>query len=156
MRTKTDNKSKIKLDLDNEDSLNLEDKIGYYEVQKQNIINYMTQIKTNNIKSENKNRYKKKEKDVKKDNEEELSNIFSISNPDEKKVMVSELDIELSNSNSNFYTDYKKNGNNNCDHLNTNYKSNNINMIKKREIEFKKEIEQNLKKFLKKTKKKIN
>ena len=139
---------------DEEDSLFLNDKINYYDVEKKNVINYMTPIKVNNIKYDNKNKFKKNKKDEKKegikDNDTELSNIFSISSPDEKNVMVSELDIELLNTNSNFYTDYKKNGNNNnLGQVNTNIKSNNINMIKKREIDFKKEIEQNLKKFLK-------
>ena len=36
--------------LDEIDSLILEDKLNYYEVKKQNIINYMTPIKVNNIK----------------------------------------------------------------------------------------------------------
>ena len=148
-KIKTENKN-IKKEIIGEKE---KDKINYYKVQKINIINYMTPIKVNNIKIDNKN----KKNDIKiednnindRDNNEEISNLFSNSSTDNKKVMVSELDIELSNSNSNsnYFTDYKNNGNN-FEYINSNNKSNNINIIK-REIDFKKEIEQNLKKFLK-------
>ena len=148
-----ENKKKQEEDADEIDSLILDDKLNYYGVQKKNIINYKTPIKVNNTRyNKNKNKNKKIEKikssqnNNDNNNAEELSNLFSNSSTDDKKVIVSELDIELSNSNSNYYTDYKNNNN---------YKGNNINMIKKRGIDFKKEIEKNLKKFLKNNQEKI-
>jgi hypothetical protein len=68
--------------------------------------------------------------------------------------MISELDIELSdsNSNSNYFIEYKNIKNHTS--LNSENKSNNINLYKKREIEFKKEIEENIKIFLKKNQEK--
>ena len=131
--------------LDDIDSLIQEDKLNYYEVKKQNIINYMTPIKDNNTNND-KNKKKSKEKNRNfeitndSDKKEELSNLFSNSSTDDKKVMVSELDIQLSHSDSNYYSDYK---NKNLSHNKAN------NMIKKREIDFKKEFEKNLEKFLK-------
>ena len=139
--------------LDEIDSLILEDKLNYYEVKKQNIINYMTPIKVNNTKyDKNKEKSKLKNKNFEiiddNDKKEELSNLFSNSSTDDKKVMVSELDIQLSHSDSNYYTDYKN--------KNSSHKANNINMIKKREMDFKKEIEENLEKFLKNNQEKMN
>ena len=121
-----------------------EENFNFYNIPKTNIINYMTPIKVNNnnIKSTKKkeeiiNKYKKN-----KINNEELNELFSISNSsiEDKKVMISELDIELPNSpKNNFLTEYKSVYDKNTD----------INIIKKREIEFKKQIEQNLKKYIK-------
>ena len=149
------NKNIDEENLDEIDSLILEDKLNYYEVKKQNIINYMTPIKVNNTKygkNKEKNKVKNKNFEIIYDNDndkkEELSNLFSNSSTDDKKVMVSELDIQLSHSDSNYYTDYKN--------KNSNHKTNNINMIKKREIDFKKEIEENLEKFLKNNQEKMN
>ena len=116
-----------------------EENFNFYNVPKTNIINYMTPIKVNVDKS-NKNK-KKDEMKIKNktNNDNDISNdLFSISNSsiEDKKVMISELDIELSNSSrKNFLTEFKMN-------------RNDINIIKKRENEFKKQIEQNLKKFL--------
>ena len=138
------------------DSLVFDDKINFYDVPKKNVINYMTPKKINNTKNEKKNN-KKKIKNTKSENNiinfdenDELSDLFSNSSTDNKNVMVSELDIELSNS--NYLTEHKNTKNNY--NMNTEGKSNNINLFKKREIEFKKEIEQNLKKFLKKNQEK--
>ena len=138
------------------DSLVFDDKINFYDVPKKNVINYMTPKKINNTKKEKKNN-KKKIKNTKSENNiinfdenDELSDLFSNSSTDNKNVMVSELDIELSNS--NYLTEHKNTKNNY--NMNTEGKSNNINLFKKREIEFKKEIEQNLKKFLKKNQEK--
>ena len=121
-----------------------EENFNFYNIPKTNIINYMTPIKVNNnnIKSTKKkeeiiNKYKKN-----KTNNEESNELFSISNSsiEDKKVMISELDIELPNSpKNNFLTEYKSVPDKNTD----------INIIKKREIEFKKQIEQNLKKYIK-------
>ena len=121
-----------------------EENFNFYNIPKTNIINYMTPIKVNNsnIKSTKKkeeiiNKYKKN-----KTNNEESNELFSISNSsiEDKKVMISELDIELPNSpKNNFLTEYKSVYDKNTD----------INIIKKREIEFKKQIEQNLKKYIK-------
>jgi hypothetical protein len=117
-----------------------EENFNFYNMPKTNIINYMTPIKVNVDKSK-----KNKKKDEikyknKTNNDTDISNdLFSKSNSsiEDKKVMISELDIELSNSSrKNFLTDYK-------------IEKNDINMIKKRENEIKKQIEQNLKKFLK-------
>ena len=151
--TKSENKNREQERKKRSDSLNFGDKINFYEVQKKNMINYMTPIK-----NKNKNiKYNKKKKNTKSENNinniknihDEIFNLFLDSNDGNKNIMVSELDIELSNSNSNsnYYTDYKNNEYNFGD-SNNERKSNNINMIKKREIDFKKEIEQNLRKFL--------
>jgi len=132
------------------DSLNFDDKMNFYEVQKKDIINYLTPIKVNNIKYIENKSNNKSENNINnnKNLHDELSNLFLNISDDNKNIMVSELDIELSNSKSNNYTDYKSNQNNLCESNNDKY-TNNINIIKKRELEFKKEIEQNLKKFLK-------
>ena len=132
------------------DSLNFDDKMNFYEVQKKDIINYLTPIKVNNIKYIENKSNNKSENNINnnKNFHDELSNLFLNISDDNKNIMVSELDIELSNSKSNNYTDYKSNQNNLCESNNDKY-TNNINIIKKRELEFKKEIEQNLKKFLK-------
>ena len=141
-KTENKNSGQEKDDEDESDSLIDDNKINFYDVQKNNIINYLTPIKVNNI-NYNKRRKKTKTENISNNNENndednnDLSDLFSNSSTDNKNVMVSELDIELSNSQSNY-------------HLNTDIKWNNINMVKKREIDFKKEIEQNLKKFLKK------
>ena len=147
-KTENKNSGQEKNDEDESDSIIDDNKINFYDVQKNNIINYMTPIKVNNI---NNSKRKKKTKTENISNEKEnndednndLSDLFSNSSTDNKKVMVSELDIELSNSQSNY-------------HLNTDTKWNNINMVKRREIDFKKEIEQNLKKFLKKNQEMMN
>ena len=117
-----------------------EEDFNFYNVEKTNIINYMTPIKVNNAKN-NKKKLKKNEKN--KTNQEISEEIFSISNSnsneDDKKIMISELDIELSNnsknSQKNFYTNYKT-------------EINDIKSTKKRKKKNKKQIEQNLKKFL--------
>ena len=116
-----------------------EENFNFYNVPKTNIINYMTPIKVNVDKS-NKNKKKDEMKIKNKTNNDNdtPNDLFSISNSsiEDKKVMISELDIELSNSSrKNFLTEFKMN-------------RNDINIIKKRENEFKKQIEQNLKKFL--------
>ena len=114
----------------------------FYNVVKTNTINFKTPIKINNP-----NKTKKKEQLQKnKTKEEILKEVSSLSNSDidididDKKVIISELDIELSNnsknSDKNFLMSYKA-------------EKNNINMIKKRQNDFKEQIEQNLKKFLK-------
>ena len=124
-----------------------EENFNFYNVPKTNIINYMTPIKVNN---NNKSNKKKKEIDNKNKNKtsnEMTNDLFSISNssPEDKKVMISELDIELSNtSKNNFLTEYKSD------------KNNNIDMVKNRENEFKKQIEQNLKKFIKLNQENLN
>ena len=108
-----------------------EENFNFYNVPKTNIINYMTPIKVNN---NNKSNKKKKEIDNKNKNKtsnEMTNDLFSISNssPEDKKVMISELDIELSNtSKNNFLTEYKSD------------KNNNIDMVKNRENKFKKQI----------------
>ncbi len=155
---KSDNKNSDQDKMEESDSLVFDDKINFYEVQKKNMINYMTPIKVNNMKNE-KNNNNQMKKNIKSENNisnfdenDELSDLFSNTSTDNKNVMVSELDIELSNSNSNYFTEHKIAKNN--INMNAECKSNNINMFKKREIEFKKEIEQNLKKFLKKNQEK--
>ena len=149
--SKSDSENSDQNRMDENNSLAFDDKINFYEVQKNNIINYMTPIKVNN----------KKQNKTKKDNiinnyneNDELSYLFSNSDTDNKKVMISELDIELSdsNSNSNYFIEYKNIKNHTS--LNSENKSNNINLYKKREIEFKKEIEENIKIFLKKNQEK--
>ena len=104
-----------------------EDNFNFYDVVKTNTINYKTPVKVNT------------EKHKKSKNKEKSNSLFSLSNSgaEDKKVMISELDIELSNiSRSNSNTNYK-----------TVY--NDIHSTKKGQIDFKKQIEQNLKKFLK-------
>lgn len=145
------------------DSLNFDDKINFYGVAKKNAINYMTPIKVNDVKYSNKNKKNtKSENDINNNNRniyDELSNLFNNTSAEHKNIMVSELDIELSdshsNSNSNFFTDYKNNGMKMAG-SNEENKFSNINTIKKRELDFKKEIEQNLKKFLKHNEETIN
>ena len=117
-----------------------EEDFNFYNVEKTNIINYMTPIKVNNAKN---NKKKLKKNETNKTNQKKSEEIFSISNSDsnedDKKIMISELDIELSNnsknSQKNFYTNYKT-------------EINDIKSTKKRQNDFKKQIEQNLKKFL--------
>ena len=151
---KSDSENSDQDGMEENNSLAFDDKTNFYKVQKKNIINYMTPIKVNN-KKQNKTKIDNIINNY--DENDELSYLFSNSSTDNKKVMISELDIELSdsNSNSNYFIDYKNIKNHTS--LNSENKSNNINLYKKREIEFKKEIEQNLKKFLKKNQeKKIN
>ena len=119
-----------------------EENFNFYNVPKTNIINYMTPLKVNknNQSTKKKKEINNKNKNKNKTNDEISNELFSISNSsiDDKKVMISELDIELSNSpNNNFLTENKSD------------KNNNIDTIKKRENEFKKQIEQNLKKYIK-------
>ena len=116
----------------------VDESFNFYNVERTNIINYMTPIKNNN---KNK-RKKKKNIDGIKTNTEMSNDVFSLSNSnngEDKKIMISELDIELSNnsknSQKNFYTNYKT-------------EINDIKSTKKRQNDFKKQIEQNLKKFL--------
>ena len=124
-------------------SISSEDEnFNFYNVPKTNIINYMTPLKVNknNQSTKKKKEINNKNKNKNKTNDEISNELFSISNSsiDDKKVMISELDIELSNSpNNNFLTENKSD------------KNNNIDTIKKRENEFKKQIEQNLKKYIK-------
>ena len=112
-----------------------EDNFNFYNVAKTNLINYMTPIKVNNYKN-------KKENNNNKTNKEISEELFSVSNnsAEGKKIMISELDIdlpdELNNSKNDFSTNYKKDKNNEI-------------ITKKIKKDFKKEIEQNLKKFLK-------
>jgi hypothetical protein len=128
-----------------------EDNFNFYNVNKQNVINYMTPIKVNNALYYNQrpNRLIFNQTD----NNAEISDIFSLRNTEGgKKVMVSELDIELSDSNSkkniNSFTEYKSE-NNNFNKVANSKKSNNQILIKMRQIDFKKQFEQNLNKFLK-------
>ena len=116
-----------------------EDDFNFYNVEKAKIINYMTPIKVNKAKN-NKKKLKSKEKN--KTNKEITEEMFSTSgnnNSDkDKKIMISELDIELANSKNsqkNFSTNYKT-------------EINSMKLTKKKQSDFKKQIEQNLKKFL--------
>ena len=115
-----------------------EDNFKFYKVAKTKTLNYTTPIKIGTSKNKQKNGGVEKNK-TKKEISKEVSSISS-SDVEDKKVMISELDIELSNnsknSNKNYLMSDKKD-------------KNNINMIKKRQNDFKKQIEQNLKKFLK-------
>ena len=161
---KTTVKTRVKnVEIDNNeesDSLVLNEKMNFYEVKRKDFINYMTPTKVRNLKNEkkNKNKNNKKQKNDNSKNKleekEEISDLFSNSSTDNKNIVVSELDIELSNSNSNYFSE-QKNIRNNMN-LNSEIKFNNVNLLKKREIEFKKEIEQNLKKFLKNNQEKNN
>ena len=116
----------------------VDESFNFYNVERTNIINYMTPIKNNN---KNK-RTKKKSIDKIKTNTEISNDVFSLSNSntgEDKKIMISELDIELSNnSKNNFLTDYKYEKNNGGE-----------SMIKWGGGDFRGEIEKNLKKFIK-------
>ena len=115
-----------------------EETFRFYNVVKTNTINFKTPIKINNSNKTKKNEQLQKNK-TKEEIPKEVSSM-SNSDIDDKKVIISELDIELSNnsknSDKNFLKSYKA-------------EKNNINMIKKRQNDFKEQIEQNLKKFLK-------
>ena len=84
-----------------------EDNFNFYNVAKTNLINYMTPIKVNNYKN-------KKENNNNKTNKEISEELFSVSNnsAEGKKIMISELDIdlpdELNNSKNDFFKKNKK------------------------------------------------
>ena len=114
---------------------------NYYNVKKANIVNYMTMLKFNNDTCQRQKSNLKIKKNKTKI-ETVKGDIISISNSfdNDKKIMISELDIELSNdskNNDNFLTENKEDEYNYTNTKNKNQK------------DFKKEIEQNLRKFLK-------
>ena len=117
------------------------DQFNYYNVKKANIVNYMTMLKFNNDTCQRQKSNLKIKKNKTKI-ETAKGDIISISNSidNDKKIMISELDIELSNgskNNDNFLTENKEDEYNYTNTKNKNQK------------DFKKEIEQNLRKFLK-------
>ena len=89
-------------------------------------------------------------------NNDLFSNLFTDSSTDNKNILISELDIEISNieqSNNNKNNNYTENQNMNFidDEEDTNQKSNeHINVYKKIELRFKSELEKNLKKYFQK------
>ena len=89
-------------------------------------------------------------------NNDLFSNLFIDSSTDNKNILISELDIEISNieqSNINKNNNNTENQNMNFidDEEDTNQKSNeNINVYKKIELRFKSELEKNLKKYFQK------
>ena len=68
---KSENKNSEQDKLDESDSLLFDDKINFYEVQKKNIINYMTPIKVNNTKNENEEEEDNEEEEEESDENEE-------------------------------------------------------------------------------------
>lgn len=146
IKNKKNSKNKNKIDENSNDIINKDeedtnkdsilcDKFPFYGIDNKSKLKYIIpnkfgnpQINRNNIGQNN----------------EVLTDLFSDSSTDNKNVMVSELDIQLSNSQS-FY--FNKNSTNNTENKPSEY---NIDTYKKIEKDFKKEIEKNIKRFLKK------